>query len=157
TDLKSSLQHLQDKCQVLKKLKSNYEQTGKCITHQTKKTELQIKKEFEKLHQFLQDEEASRLAALRQEEEEKSVTMKQNIEEINIWILYLYYILKMAKDEMGSESLTFMQSLRALAKGRAQRFFQEPQMIPESLINEAKHLGNLTFRVWQNMLEIVQY
>ncbi|XP_041931719.1 nuclear pore complex protein Nup153-like isoform X2 [Alosa sapidissima] len=39
--------------------------------------ERQIKKEFEKLHQFLQDEEAARIAALREEEEQKSHMMEK--------------------------------------------------------------------------------
>ncbi|XP_053083999.1 E3 ubiquitin-protein ligase TRIM35-like isoform X2 [Pangasianodon hypophthalmus] len=156
-DLKTALRHLQDKCQVLKKVKSNYDQTAKYIKYQTKKTEQQIKKEFEKLHQFLQDEEASRLAALRQEEEQKSLMSKQKIEEINILIAYFSYILNMVKEEMGCENISFMQTLRAVAKGRAQCSLQEPQMFSGVLIDEAKHLGNLRFRVWEKMQEIVQY
>ncbi|XP_076120187.1 uncharacterized protein LOC143100675 [Alosa pseudoharengus] len=42
--------------------------------------ERQIKKEFEKLHQFLQDEEAARIAALMEEEEQKSQVMKEKID-----------------------------------------------------------------------------
>lgn len=77
--------------------------------YQTKKTEQQIKKEFEKIHQFLQDEEASRLAALRQEDEQKSAMIKQKIEEIDILIAYFSYILNMMKEEIGSENISFMQ------------------------------------------------
>ncbi|KAK3515756.1 hypothetical protein QTP70_030200, partial [Hemibagrus guttatus] len=156
-DLKTALRHLQDRCRLLKKVKSNYDQTAKCIKYQGKKTEQQIKNEFETLHQFLHEEQASRLAALRQEEVQKSLMIKQKIEEINILISYFAYILNMIKDEMGSENISFVENLRAVAKARAQCSLQEPQMSSGALIDEAKHLGNLTFRVWEKMQEIVQY
>lgn len=77
--------------------------------YQTKKTEQQIKNEFERLHQFLYEEQASRLAALRQEEVQKSLMNKQKIEEINILISYFAYILNMIQEEMGSENISFME------------------------------------------------
>ncbi|KAL2080815.1 hypothetical protein ACEWY4_022668 [Coilia grayii] len=49
---------------------------------QAQETEKQIREEFEKLHQFLRDEEAARIAALREEEEQKSQMMKEKIEEL---------------------------------------------------------------------------
>uniref|UniRef100_A0A3B1KDY4 Uncharacterized protein n=1 Tax=Astyanax mexicanus TaxID=7994 RepID=A0A3B1KDY4_ASTMX len=49
---------------------------------QTQHTERQIKQEFEKLQQFLRDEEAVRIAALKEEEEQKS-QMRRKIEEMN--------------------------------------------------------------------------
>ncbi|TSK20189.1 Tripartite motif-containing protein 35 [Bagarius yarrelli] len=140
-DLKTALRPLQDRRRLLKKVKSNYDQTAYCIKYQTKKTEQQIKKEFEKLHQFLQDEQASRLAALRQEEEQKSQMIEHKIDELNILISYFACIFNLLKDEIGS----------------GKSFFQEPQMISGALIDKAKHLGNLRFRVWEKMQEIVQY
>ncbi|KAK2815165.1 hypothetical protein Q7C36_023431 [Tachysurus vachellii] len=156
-DLKTALRNLQDKRQLFKKVKSDYDQTANCIKYQTKKTEQLIKKEFEKLHQFLQEEQASRLAALRQDEEQKSLMIKQKIEEINILISYFACILNMMKEEMGSENISLMENLRAVAKTRAHCSLQEPQMFSGALIDEAKHLGNLKFRVWEKMQEIVQY
>ena len=50
---------------------------------QAQHTEKMIKEEFEKLHLFLRDEEAARIAALREEEEQKSQMMKEKIEKMS--------------------------------------------------------------------------
>ncbi|KAJ8357800.1 hypothetical protein SKAU_G00205940 [Synaphobranchus kaupii] len=48
--------------------------------------------EFEKLQQFLKDEEAARITALREEEEQKSQMMKEKIEKIeNLILLFQSY------------------------------------------------------------------
>ncbi|KAF4103158.1 hypothetical protein G5714_016041 [Onychostoma macrolepis] len=53
------------------------------VETQAEHTEQQIKEEFKKFHQFLQDEEEASITALRKEEEQKSQMMKEMLEEMN--------------------------------------------------------------------------
>ena len=75
---------------------------------QTQHTERQIKEEFENLHQFLRDEEAARLAALREEEEQKS-QMMEKIEKMSREISSLSDTIRAIEEEMGADDITFLQ------------------------------------------------
>ena len=79
------------------------------IQTQTQHTEKQIKEEFEKLHQFLRDEEAARIAALREEEEQKSQMMKEKIEKMSREISSLSDTIRAIEEEMGADDITFLQ------------------------------------------------
>ncbi|XP_062391367.1 zinc-binding protein A33-like isoform X2 [Sardina pilchardus] len=126
------------------------------VKTQVQHTEKQIKEEFEKLHQFLQDEEAARIAALKEEEEQKSQTMKEKIEKMSREISFLSDTIRAVEVEMGADNVTFLQNYQSTAE-RAQCTLQDPERVSGALINVAKHLGNLKFRVWEKMQEIVQY
>ena len=79
------------------------------IQTQALNTEKQIKEEFEKVHQFLQDEEAARIAALREEEEQKSQIMKEKIETVSREISSLSNTIRAIEEEMGADDITFLQ------------------------------------------------
>ncbi|KAM9454143.1 zinc-binding protein A33-like [Clarias gariepinus] len=89
----------------------------KYIEYQAKQTEKKMKKEFEKLHQFLREEEEAMRAALREEKEEKNYG-------------YIPWV-----------------------QGR----LSDSQLSSGSLINVAKHVGNLRFRVWEKMKDLCPY
>uniref|UniRef100_A0AAY4BH93 Uncharacterized protein n=1 Tax=Denticeps clupeoides TaxID=299321 RepID=A0AAY4BH93_9TELE len=67
-----------------------------------------IKEEFEKLHQFLRDEEAARIAALREEEEQKSQMMKEKMEKMSREISSLSDTIRAVEEEMGNNELVII-------------------------------------------------
>uniref|UniRef100_A0AAR2L054 Uncharacterized protein n=1 Tax=Pygocentrus nattereri TaxID=42514 RepID=A0AAR2L054_PYGNA len=151
--LKSALEPLQKNLRVLEEAKRDYDQTAAHIKTQAQHTERQIKKEFEKLHQFLRDEEAARIAALKEEEEQKSQMMRRKIEEMNGEISALSDTIRNIEKEMEAEDVLFLQS----SVLRAQLTPKDPEKTSGALINVGKHLSNLKFRVWENMQEVLQY
>ncbi|KAJ8274039.1 hypothetical protein COCON_G00086640 [Conger conger] len=112
--------------------------------------------EFEKLQQFLKDEEAARITALREEEEQKSQKMKEKIEKMTEEISSLSEQIRAIEQELGAEDISFLQSYKD-TQNRAQCTLGDPEKVSGPLIDVAKHLGNLKYRVWEKMLGTVQY
>ncbi|XP_031435947.1 zinc-binding protein A33-like [Clupea harengus] len=145
-ELKVKVDPLKEKLKAFEKVKLTYDKTAKHIKTQAQNTEKQIKEEFEKLHKFLRDEERARTASLRDEEEQKSQMMKKKIEKMSREISSLSDTIRAIEEKVGSDDITFLQCT-----------LQDPERVSGALINVAKHLGNLKFRVWEKMQETVQY
>ncbi|KAG9331880.1 hypothetical protein JZ751_016650, partial [Albula glossodonta] len=147
-------------CQTSKKHRNHQvcpvEEAALDLKSQAQHTERQVKTEFEKLHQFLREQEEARLAALREEEEQKSRRMKEKIENITRQVSTLSDKITAIEKAMHTEDISFLKSYRDI-KERAQCTLQDPELLSEALIDVAKHLGNLKYRVWKKMLETVQY
>ncbi|KAL2080819.1 hypothetical protein ACEWY4_022672 [Coilia grayii] len=158
-ELKITLQPLQEKLKTFTDIKLLCDKTEAHIKTQVQHTEKQIKEEFEKLHQFLRDEEAARIAALREEEEQKSQMMKEKIEKMSRKISSLSDAIRAIEEEMKADDITFLQVgyIPSLHNQICYCTLQDPERLSGALINVAKHLGNLKFRVWEKMQEIVQY
>ncbi|XP_041961630.1 E3 ubiquitin-protein ligase TRIM35-like [Alosa sapidissima] len=159
-DLKRVLEVIREdlgcKLETLKDSKDACVHALEHIMHQAEESEDKIKEEFAKLHQFLWDEEASRIAALREEEEQKRQVMKDKIDKMCEEILSLLNTISDIEEEMGAEDAVPLQDI--VAAGRVQSLWQHPEGIgPGELVNLAKHLGNLRFRIWEKMQDMVLY
>ncbi|KAJ8274178.1 hypothetical protein COCON_G00088030, partial [Conger conger] len=154
--LRTALAPLQEKLKAFNAVKLICDQTAEDIKSQAQHTERQIKMEFEKLQQFLKDEEAARITALREEEEQKSQMMKEKIEKMTEEISSLSEQIRALEQEVGAEDISFLQSYKD-TQNRAQCTLGDPEKVPGALIDVAKHLGNLKYRVWEKMLGTVQY
>ncbi|MCI4378121.1 hypothetical protein PGIGA_G00212320 [Pangasianodon gigas] len=108
-EVKTALKPLQEKLKIFKDCKLNWSQTAEHIKIQAQHTERQIKEVFEKLHQFLRDEEAARIAALREEEEQKSQMMNEKIEKLTRDISSLSDTIRAIEEEMRAEDVSFLQ------------------------------------------------
>ncbi|KAJ8357769.1 hypothetical protein SKAU_G00205630 [Synaphobranchus kaupii] len=154
--LKTALAPLQEKLKAFNEVKLICDETAEHIKSQAQHTERQIKMQFEKLQQFLKDEEAARISALREEEEQKSQMMKEKIEKMTEEISSLSEQIRTIEQELGAEDISFLQSYNDVEK-RAQCTLADPEKVSGALIDVAKHLGNLKYRVWEKMLGTVQY
>ncbi|KAG5847981.1 hypothetical protein ANANG_G00132030 [Anguilla anguilla] len=107
--LRTALAPLQEKLKAFNAVKLVCDQTAEHIKSQAQHTERQIKMEFEKLQQFLKDEETARVTALREEEEQKSQMMKEKIEKMTEEISSLSEQIRAIEQELGAEDVSFLQ------------------------------------------------
>uniref|UniRef100_A0A8C4A4W0 Tripartite motif-containing protein 35-like n=1 Tax=Denticeps clupeoides TaxID=299321 RepID=A0A8C4A4W0_9TELE len=153
-NLKMKLKPLQETLKIFKDVKLTWNQTAEKIQIQTQHTERRIKEEFQKLHQFLHDEEAARIAALREEEEQKSQMMTEKMEKMSREISSLSDTIRAVEEEMGAEDVSFLQNYRTTIT-RTQCRLEHPERLSGALIHVKKHLRNLKFTVWEKMQEII--
>ncbi|XP_019909775.2 nuclear factor 7, brain isoform X1 [Esox lucius] len=190
--LQTALKHLHEKLKMFTEVQQTYDQTTEHIKSQAQHTEEKIKTAFEKLHQFLRDDEAARIASLRREAEQKSQMMKKNIEQMSKDMSSLSNTIQATEEELRAEEVSFLQvrtwlghcvslsnmnvfillqhytltqnmfsyhvlqNFKATMK-KATCALADPERVSGTLIDVAKHLGNLQFRVWEKMQEIVTH
>ncbi|XP_023270857.1 E3 ubiquitin-protein ligase TRIM17-like, partial [Seriola lalandi dorsalis] len=140
--LKSDLESLQDKRNKYEEVEKTYSEVIQHSKKQLLSTERQIRAEFNKLHQFLKEEEESRLAALREEEEQKGKTISREMKMIQEQISSLSDSISAVEEDLQKHNVLFLSSYKPTqTRARAQCSLSDPQLLSGALIDVAKHLG----------------
>ncbi len=153
--LKDTLDHLKQKRRRFECLKDCFNEEDE-LKFNAQSAERRIKAAFEELQRFLRDEEAARITALREEEEQRSQKMKERIDETNRQISSLTLTIRDTEELMNADDVSFLQSFNATLQ-RALCNPPVPEPGPAETISFSKHLTNLKLTVLQKMQDNVEY
>ncbi|KAM7378433.1 hypothetical protein PAMA_013374 [Pampus argenteus] len=154
--IRIALSSLQEKKEAFDNMKKNYEDTVEHIEAQARFVERRTREEFEKLHSFLHAAEEARMKELKREEELKSREVRQKMEEMTRNIASVSESIRALEEEMTAEGIAVLHKCKSTL-ARATCSVEKPVMAPGALIDVAKHLGSLSFNIWKEMHDIVQY
>lgn len=155
-ELQMKLKTFLEKLRDYEHCKQSWDETAEFIKRQSQLTETQIKDAFKKLHQFLEDEEAARMTALRREEEQKNEIIKQKMQEIQSGMFFLSHIIESIEEQLQRNDCTFLLNYKTTID-RTKCSLRDQTRPSGMLINVAEHVGNMTFKVSKKLQDNIQY
>ncbi|XP_072310006.1 zinc-binding protein A33-like [Eucyclogobius newberryi] len=156
--LQRSLDLLKGRLKSLEKSKDQFTTAATHIRAQAEFTERQIQAHFKILHQFLQDEEASRIQAVREEELKKTQNLADKLAAITNDIATLTQSVRAAEEHLKSKDSSFPFGYKNVVdKLHRCLVIDVPNLGAKALLDQAKHAGNMTFHIWNNMKKLVQF
>ncbi|XP_040917618.1 nuclear factor 7, brain [Toxotes jaculatrix] len=155
-ELALSLKILQDKLDDLKRIQRTSADMSKYIKSQALETQRLIKSQFEQLHHVLCQEESARLAAVKREEEEKIAEIKDKVKELSAEMLSLTETISVIQEQLKEDKMVLLKNFKA-TQDRGKGIVLDSDNMSGLLIDMTKHLCNLKYKVWEKMLDHIDY
>lgn len=155
-ELALSLKNLQDKMDGLQRIQTTSADMFKFIKNQAQETQTLIESQFKQLHQILYEEESARIAAVKKEEEEKIAGLKDKIKELSAEVLSLAETISIIQEQLEEEDMILLKNFKA-TQDRERSIPLGSDNLLGLLIDVTKHLCNLKYKVWEKMLDKIDY
>ncbi|XP_077359515.1 E3 ubiquitin-protein ligase TRIM35-like [Festucalex cinctus] len=160
-ELQKALRDMKAELEEYNRIRDNWKEQAEYIKIQRDQVERKIRKDFEVLRHFLEVEEAAMMSAVREEEQKKSRILKEKIKALKKDMAALSDVIRSTEEQLtfkqtSSLEKDFVKNYKT-ALTRIQELPKKPKPIRGALLDEAKHVGNLKFSVWERMKETVSY
>lgn len=146
--LQAQLKSLQKKHKRVKTAEKTYEEVLRHSQHQVEECEAHITALFHQLHQLLQQEETRAMEALREEQRRQAQTVTPELGRIREELTSLELSIREIEEQLQKDNCEMPQGdmVKTLLIQPNQK-----KLGPEVLMNQAKVLGNLGFKVCEKM------
>ncbi|NWZ73949.1 TRI35 protein, partial [Acrocephalus arundinaceus] len=152
---------LRDKSKDFVDVRRSYESIFRHNEAESARLERQVKWEFEKLQQFLREEEQAVLAQLREEARRKQDVIRAKMEQLEEESQALLGEAAQLQADLKEDDYTFLMPHPNLFSTvnpcpRIACTAEEPEAVPSGmLLDVAKYLGSLQYNVWKKMLDTI--
>ncbi|XP_019721375.1 tripartite motif-containing protein 35-like [Hippocampus comes] len=155
--LHKAVQDAKERLHDYDEMRDNCAEYEAYIEVQGEQVEGKIKKDLAEFGHFLQVEEKARLSAVKEEEQKKTRAVKEKLKALDKERAALSDTIRSAEALLKSDPVFFLKNFKTVMT-RIQKLPDRPeQLLRGALLDEAKHVGNLKFRVWEGMKEKVSY
>ncbi|KAM6081557.1 E3 ubiquitin-protein ligase TRIM35 isoform 2-T2 [Chlamydotis macqueenii] len=153
--LKNMETSLREKAKDFGAVHRSYESIAKHNQAEAARLEERIRREFEKLHEFLRDEEKALLARLAEETRRKRGLVEGKMKRLAEESRALLSEARQLQTDLEEDDYTFLMSHKN-RKRRIACTAEEPEAVASGmLLDAAKYLGSLQYDVWKKMLDII--
>ncbi|KAK7915430.1 hypothetical protein WMY93_011191 [Mugilogobius chulae] len=148
---------LKDQRQSFEKHQETFERLKQHAKDQAESCAHQIKAVFQTLHRFLNEEQDKALAVLRGEHLKQTHSLNAALQSLKEKLFSLSSSIQELEQRMHTDTWTFLKTATQTHNDDL-TVSSEPLQWPKAgVLNQARVLGNLGFRVWSKMKSVVHY
>ncbi|KAL7867596.1 hypothetical protein SRHO_G00089800 [Serrasalmus rhombeus] len=158
-NLKVKIENLKVTLDIMSTVQDDYKEQAEQIMTETQSVEEHIKTEFKKLHQFLIEEEDTRIAALRKRESKKKEKIQAKINQLSTNIAILSEAIAYAWQEMEACNIAFLkrysENIKRLENPPVPNVNLETKKDLKTKKDQTNPIQTLLFTVWTRMQNLI--